>query len=1025
MAKRSARAFVTGAILATCLAGGAWAVDGIDLSALEAYAKQRDTETKLVDPDRVHRVWRALDVKLARGAKNDLKNLSLDVAKLAAASAAWNNKLAGDSQLRSLLDAALDATEQKLLKAPNDMSVLIGQIKSNRSQLAVLRLVVGVHSTPAKRSDATGARDFFEQGKTARDVDGDEGAQIKLWKKAADRIAAATRLANAYIKRQRGAVSQTRVAKAGHVYTVVGQGEGGFNGDGEGSRRTLLYFVEECRIGPDGLLYILDWNNHRLRRRESTGVITEICGSGVPGDSEGLPEATDLNHPSSLVFEPTTDGTLGKIYISAWHNHKVKVYDPTGGPDPRYTGQGPRVYTIAGTVQGGGTLASSGDGNLATTAQYNLQPGIVRLSVDTLVGNKGDLLTIDAGNELIRRVALSTGTTSANLVGTQVFTGTITTVAGTRGATGNAGDGGDASACTLNFAKGQNGEPDGRMELTPDGTKVYVICGTGHCVRVIDLMTGKIDRFAGTGVAGYTGDDGPALDATLNRPADIAVAPDGTVYISDSNNNVVRRVDPVTKIITTYAGAGVSGPAADVASDVDVPKDQATFSHPAGLELDAHGNLYVCDRQNNVIRVVTSADPGPDLKPPVAPYVIPAISKGGPPTRPATGASGTIATYAGTGNLGMNGDGKPARETDLYWPQDVAVDPGNPSAPAHVYIVDWNNHRIRWIRDNEGTVQTVVGSGLLGDAGGEGPDAKLNHPTDITFHPVTGDLWIAAWHTDKILRLDTSGGTGHIIYMAGNKRAFSGDGFAASVPTTGFDPMPVIPGPTLPNPAGMAQFNIPTCVKFAQNGDWYVCDEGNQRVRKVGGASDVVGTILGDGTQRYTGDNGPAVLATINLPVGQAAQPAGKLCLSPDERWLYVCDTNNERVRRIDLLDANRTITTFAGNGVLGYEGDGGPATDAKLNFPCDVDCDAAGNVYIADRDNSVIRKVVGDGLPGAGTISTFAGTGSAGYSGDGGAATAARLQRACGIFVVRQGLQAGRVYIADTYNSVVRVVWE
>jgi hypothetical protein len=182
MAKRSARAFVTGAILATCLAGGAWAVDGIDLSALEAYAKQRDTETKLVDPDRVHRVWRALDVKLARGAKNDLKNLSLDVAKLAAASAAWNNKLAGDSQLRSLLDAALDATEQKLLKAPNDMSVLIGQIKSNRSQLAVLRLVVGVHSTPAKRSDATGARDFFEQGKTARDVDGDEGAQIKLWK---------------------------------------------------------------------------------------------------------------------------------------------------------------------------------------------------------------------------------------------------------------------------------------------------------------------------------------------------------------------------------------------------------------------------------------------------------------------------------------------------------------------------------------------------------------------------------------------------------------------------------------------------------------------------------------------------------------------------------------------------------------------------------------------------------------------------------------------------------------------------
>src|SRR5207244_1837723 len=92
--------------------------------------------------------------------------------------------------------------------------------------------------------------------------------------------------------------------------------------------------------------------------------------------------------------------------------------------------------------------------------------------------------------------------------------------------------------------------------------------------------------------------------------------------------------------------------------------------------------------------------------------------------------------------------------------------------------------------------------------------------------------------------------------------------------------------------------------------------------------------------------------------LGQAAQPAGRICISPDDHWLYIADTNNSRVRRIDLTDPNRTITTVAGNGTAAYAGDGGQATAASLDFPCDVDCDAAGNLYIADRDNSAIRRV-------------------------------------------------------------------
>src|SRR5262245_30680445 len=221
----------------------------------------------------------------------------------------------------------------------------------------------------------------------------------------------------------------------------------------------MLYFVEECRFGPDGRLYVLDWNNHMLRRIEADGTFTRICGSGVPGDSEGDPMTTDLNHPSSLAFEPTTGGALGKIYIAAWHNHKVKVYDPTGGEGGMAT-----VYTIAGTVQGG-SGATSGDGGLATQAQFNLVPGLVRLPDDfepaegsDLVG--GDLIVTDAGNEVLRHIALVPGSDAPNLVNTTVHTGVVRRFGGTRGVAGNDGDEGSVLTCKLNFSRTQSAEPD-------------------------------------------------------------------------------------------------------------------------------------------------------------------------------------------------------------------------------------------------------------------------------------------------------------------------------------------------------------------------------------------------------------------------------------------------------------------------------------------------------------------------------------------------------------------------------------
>lgn len=995
MSRRNGRVASWAGIVTLCVAGMVFAHSGnvLDFESLETYVAQQDAATATGDKT-IHKAWVKLDKALAKDAKG---KLSVDLAKLATLSKSANSTLVADGQLRTLLDTLLESADAKLATRPDDVATLIGQIKLQKNRDNVLKIVTAAN---ALRAAAKAARDG-----------GDEAGEIKSWKKADASFTKAVALARQIIKKQGGPLPQFKTAQAGRVYTVVGQGQGGFNGNGLEARRSELYSVQECRFGPDGRLYILDWNNHRIRVRTADGRLEPICGSGTPGDSEGEPAKTDLNHMSSIAFEPTSDGTLGKIYIAAWHNHKVKVYDPTGGPDPRYTGNGPRVYTISGTTQGGGivnNVDTSGDGGLATSAKYNLMPGIVRLTHDTALGFAGDLLTIDAANETVRRVNLSHGQLAANLVGTQVFTGTVTRVAGTLGQTGVTGDGGPATSCTMNFSKAQNAEPDGRMELTPDGTKVYIINGQGNCIRLLDLNTGIISRFAGTGTAGYSGDGGPAVDAALNRPADVAVAPDGTVYISDSFNNVIRKVTTDGNI-STYAGASdaSSGTAGD-----DIAVADAKFHTPTGLELDANGNLYVCDRENNVIRVITSPAPGTTIPLPVEPYVIPEVSKGGPPAKSATG---TIATYAGHApdtegaegyvipHLGFNGDAKSALDTDLYWPQDVAVDT---SPLGLLHVVDWNNHRIRRIESN-GKFTTEVGSGLLGDQGGEGPDAKLNHPTEISFHPVTGDLWIAAWHTDKILRLDQNSGA--IIYMAGNKRAFSGDGAAASNPITG--------SPTV----GVAQMNIPSSVKFTSNGDWYVCDQGNERIRKVDGTTDIINTIVGDGIAGFAGDNGPGLSAEINLPVGQAAQPAGRLCISPDEHWLYLADTGNNRIRRIDLTDAQHTITTYAGTGTPGFNGDGGQAALAELDFPTDVDCDEFGNLYIADQNNNAIRKV--DAV--THVITRFAGNGSGGFSGDGGPATEARLLRPSGLFVVRSGATKGRVYVADTYNSVIRVIWE
>jgi sugar lactone lactonase YvrE len=337
-----------------------------------------------------------------------------------------------------------------------------------------------------------------------------------------------------------------------------------------------------------------------------------------------------------------------------------------------------------------------------------------------------------------------------------------------------------------------------------------------------------------------------------------------------------------------------------------------------------------------------------------------------------------IKTLAGQTYPGYNGDGKTLAKTQLYWPQDVAV-----AANGAIYIDDWNNHRIREATSLTGTVSTVFGQSKLGYD-------PVNHPTSITFDP-QGQVVVSAWHNFSIYRLHP-GSPPELV--AGNRtQGLSGDG----------------------GPANKAQCDFPSSAAYDSAGNLYISDQGNRRVRKVD-TKGIITTFAGKGdrdTAGYAGDGGPATQALFNTERGSDAIPCFKLDVDKSLNKLYVCDTDNNRVRVIDLT--TNLITTFAGNGTGGFKGDKGPATAAQLNFPTDVAVAPDHAVYIADAHNNVVRRVDPTGV-----ISTVAGVpGKKGFSGDGGAPTAAKLNLPEGIYVDR----SNNLYIADVINNRIRIV--
>ncbi len=342
-----------------------------------------------------------------------------------------------------------------------------------------------------------------------------------------------------------------RPAAEGRLETLAGTGESGDPGDGGRALATRLKDPFGLVRGPDGALWFCDYGAHRILRLAPDGVLTVVAGNGLAGYSgDGGPARNaSFNQPHELRFGPD-----GQLYIADTFNNAVRMLDPATGI----------ITTIAGT----GKPGYDGDGGPAAA-------GTFRQTISIQFSPAGDLYIADIGNHVLRRV--------------DHLTGWLSTAAGT-GRAGPTPDGAPIAGTPLNGPRSVDFDPTGRL---------WLVTREGNQVLRLDLDHGSITHVAGTGKKGFTGNGGPAREATFSGPKGIAVAPDGSAYLADTENHAIRRIDPKTGTLRTVVGTGERG------DGPDGDPRAAKLARPHGVFVDRDGTVYIGDSENHRVRRLT------------------------------------------------------------------------------------------------------------------------------------------------------------------------------------------------------------------------------------------------------------------------------------------------------------------------------------------------------------------------------------------------------------------------------------
>ncbi|MFI5150911.1 MAG: NHL repeat-containing protein [Bacteroidia bacterium] len=317
------------------------------------------------------------------------------------------------------------------------------------------------------------------------------------------------------------------------------------------------------------------------------------------------------------------------------------------------------------------------------------------------------------------------------------------------------------------------------------------------------------------------------------------------------------------------------------------------------------------------------------------------------------------------------GDGGKANAATLREPSTMVLD-----SAGTLYFVDAGHHRIRKIT-TDGLITTVAGNGKIGTPKDKTHALKSDMDPDCIALDTKGVLYISDGFNHKVYKVNADG---TLLTFAGTgKEGFSGDG----------------------GPALKAQLNLPSGIATDASGSVYIADAGNCRILKID-TKGIIKTIAGTGEPESSGDGGKAISASLNFPSAITVDAKGNV---------YFTEPMDHKIRKIN---TDGTITTIAGNGKSGYSGDGGPALQASMNNPAQLCADKEGNIFVADQENSAIRKITPSGI-----ISTIAGNGTKGFEGDGGSPLKAKLNKPAAVLVDSKGT----IYIADQGNDGIRKI--
>ena len=695
------------------------------------------------------------------------------------------------------------------------------------------------------------------------------------------------------------------------VTTLAGSTPGFLNGTGSAAQ---FYTPHGVAVDSAGNVYVADYNNQRIRKITSTGVVTTLAGSGTPTNIDGTGTSATFFNPVGVAVDST-----GFVYV-AQSSNVIRMITPEG---------------VVRTIAGNGPTGAFLDG-VGTNARFSGSAGIT-------VDSAGNVYIADSDNHRIRKIAIDYVTTFAgngsgisdpygvavdsagNIYVTMQFFikkitpgGVVTILAGLSAGYGSVD--GTGTSATFDLPRGIAVDSAGNVYVSERG---------GNRIRKI-TSGGVVTTLAGNGTYGYL--DGTGTNATFSNTRGVAVDSAGNVYVADYNNNRIRKITP-EGVVTTLAGQQSTGSTNGTGTN-------ASFNGPNGVAVDSAGNVYVSDLINTLIRKITpsgvvttfagSSYGSVDGTGTNAAFTYPEgitldsvgnlyVSEQSHRIRRITPA-GVVTTLAGNGTPGYL-DG-PALNSIFSSPQGLVVD-----LAGSVYVADLGNGCIRKITFGGNVVTTFAGQANPGSTDGTGTSARFNGPYKITFDSV-GNLYVADNNNHRIRKI-TPGGV--VSTFAGSTQGYL-DGTGTN-----------------------AQFNFPSGLELDSSGNLYVADSTNNRIRRITPAG-VVSTLSGNGS--VGSENTTLLSSSFSSPRDLAVDSDGNV---------YVADTNNNRIRKIV---ETTLVSTLAGGSPFGSQD--GTGTSARFYGPYGIAVDSAGTVYVAETSNRRVRRIT----PG-GVVTTLAGNGN------------------------------------------------